>query len=458
MKLKTRQQITSKLTCYAVLTFLLSANVTLCVDRRTNNHQLNQDVPSESSDTNIDSSDPSAYDQSIPTDSRDEEGSLPSATEISVIRLNDTSVVLRWDFSESHQERLQYFKIQYKSTRKGAEWKTDNREIPPTTRAYQINGLRPGNFLFTVVAVYDNDDNVHSRNHKYKLRARSKIKAEELPEQTAPKIFWQEAKYDFFRFKWNYLPKEKDTPYFGYLVFYRSAHTVTDFTIYNTLDENVEIAEVESDTPYEAKVVAYNQVSVSEFSETITIKTEPKPNSTVSTTSTTVPSTVMTTTTTTTTTIAPITFKKPWISSNNEEIKSTSIAPAERTTTMKPIIINGPIQTNSTTINPVYRSLTSFIDLILGDQSDTILIVRYMLLVLLPIVFIALALTCLMSRHRVDKESPPSTTDNSMQFHLEINGYFKNSFPGVERDYPSIENHNGHHGFVNTQPHIDDFA
>lgn len=462
------QQPAFKATCCLIL-LTIYLNAVQCIDRKNNNH----DTQSDNQDNNSDATD-SSYDQSGSPESPDDNGetsSLPPPHYLSVIRLNDTSVVLRWEIPDAYQDRLQFFKIQYKYSRKNSEWRTENREIPATTRAYQINGLRPGNFFFIVIAVYDNDDNVPSEPFKYRLRARSKLSADDMPEMKAPVIHWKEAKSDYFRFKWTYVPKVKDMEYFGYLVYYRSAHVVSDFTIYNTLDENVEIAEVEPNTPYEAKVVAYNQNGISEFSDTITIKTEPRPNSTAEaiTTTTTLPSA---TSTITTTTKRPLPSSSSRPSSNYESISTSTMAPPSVTTTserysttmsptgqttQKPIII-GPTHT-STTTNSTFQSYMSMIEQILRDQSDTTLIIRYLLLVLLPIVFIVLVLICLLSRHRGNhKSSPPSSTDESMQFDLEINGYFKNSFPGVEKEYSSVTNHSAHHGFVNNHPHISEFA
>ena len=431
----------------------------------------------ESQDSNSDSSDTPRFDSSNGDSETDETGLMPP-NELSVIRLNDTSVVLRWDFNENLQSNLQFFKVQYKSTKKGTqEWKTDNREIVPSTRAYQINGLRPGNHLFCVTAVYDNDDSIPSQPLKYRLRARSKISPDEMPELTAPNITWTEAKHDYFRFKWKYTPKMKDMPYYGFLVYYRSAHTMTDFTIYNTLDENVEIAEVEPETPYEAKVVAYNQQGISEFSETITIKTEPMPNSTDSTSGHAETTSVPTTTTTMLTTVAPTSIPIASISTTTRKplFPSDSSSPRpydSKTTTQKPNVITSsppPNTQTSQSSNSPYQLFLSMIDLILEDKGDSMLVVRYLLIVMLPIVFVVLVLVCLLSRHRGNKDSQASSsTDGSMQFDLEINGYFKNSFPSVEKEqYSSVNDarhhhhHNQaatHHGFINNHPSINDFA
>ena len=457
---------------------LFSSDLAQTTDSSTYTQDNIKDNQSPSQDSNLDSSDrTSSYDLSSSPDVRDEEsgesGSLPPPNELSVIRLNDTSVVLRWEFPESAQEHLQFFKIQYRPTRtKESNWKTEMAEILPTIRAYQINGLRPGNFQFIVSAVYDNDDNVPSTPPlKYRIRAKSKIKPEEMPEMKAPQIYWWEAKHDYFRFKWKYEPKEQDHDIFGYLVYYRSAHIVSDYFIYNTMDSNVEVADVEPDTPYEAKVVAYNTVGVSEFSDTITIRTETQPNSTASTVPTNQPPSSVSTSTIppmppTTTTRRPLTVS--WPPNSRDTFTSTqapfdghpTVGPKFNISTSPPGIIES--SNSSNTMKEVYRSFIKSFNAVIGDQSDAMLIIRYLLLVLLPIIFIISVLTCLVKGPKLSKkqaESTPSTTDNSMQFHLEINGYFKNSFPGVDKEYSSVTGHDEvHPGFVNNHPHSDEFA
>lgn len=453
---RNRHSICALINCYSLIVLLLLPNLCRCNGRMNDRGHLRiqQDIPSRDIQeaSPQDNADQSSYESTGSSDLR--EDGLPAPNELSVIRLNDTSVVLRWDFPQESQEHLQFFKVQYKSTRKNTEWKTDNQEISTTTRAYQINGLKPGNFYFSVIAVYDNDDNVPSAHFKYKIRARSKIRAEEMPEMKAPVIYWTEAKPDFFRFKWKYEPKGNDTEYYGFLVYYRSAHAVSDFTIYNTLEASVEIAEVDPDTPYEAKVVAYNTVGVSEFSDTITIRTMPRQNSSTTAPNVTTPSSMYEPTTTssllstsTSTTSRPIVYR-PSTHGPVTTVLNTSLV------TSKPTI--SPPAHNTTNL---YQSFISIFEPIFDDQSDSMLIVRYLLLVLLPVLFIVLILIFLTRPNKSKKDSsPPSSTDESMQFHLEINGYFKNSFPGVEEEYPSIANSKVHNGFVNNHPHIDDFA
>lgn len=466
--------------------------------RNTNNYRHYQETSGDTADPaggqNQSSSDQSSDESTGSSDWPEDRPPAPS--ELSVIRINDTSVVLRWEFPEESQDHLQWFKVQYRSTSKKSVnngWTTDPQEVPSTTRAYQINGLRPGNFLFSVIAVYDNDDNVLSKPLKFRIRAKSKIWPGEMPEMTAPHIYWTQPDVDYFRFKWKYDPKFNDTEYFGFLVYYRSAHIVSDFTIYNTMDTSVEIAELEPDTPYEAKVVAYNMVAVSEFSETICIRTKPKSSTGAPSSdsidnaapqastqapldaapaTTQAPSTTTTTTTTqaTTTTLSLNTFIPPLIpTSTTRRPNSFPSIPTSypgsvgtnqqhkgnntQSTTAPPHQPAGP--SNST--SNFYQSIYAVFEPILTDQSDAMLIVRYLLLLLLPLLFIITVLIFLIRPHKaVDKKSPSeaSSSNGSMNFDLEINGYFKNSFPGVEKDYQVCLN--VHNGFVNNHPHIDD--
>lgn len=359
----------------------------------------------------------------------------PEPEQLSVVRLNDTSIVLKWEISESANDNLQFFKIQYISTKKSENWKTDNREIPPHSRAHQINGLRPGSYLLTVVAVYDNDDNIPSNKIKYRLKASSKLLPSELPEMKAPEFYHKIAEFDNIRFKWRYTPKEADVLDVGYLVYYRSAHVVGDFLIHATLDESVEIAEVEPDTPYEAKVVAYNKYTVSNFSETVTVKTPSHPNAT-STAALPAPTTSGT----------PTLYTTPKHVMNELDLQTTPtpmgaekspVEPEYSTTTLKPILVTPPptFKNPPVTLLSTNQTLSSFLETLLGDPSDTMTAIRYSLLVFLLIILVASVALCISSCCQSRKHSARAAPDGSMQLDLEINCLFKNSFPGVEKEY-----------------------
>lgn len=405
-------------------------------------------VNSDSQESNFESSPPSATGSKFRDDG--EAAIYQAPSDLEVVRLNDTSVVLKWDLPFLSAEHLQFFKIQYKSTRKEAVWKTDIRDIPPTTKAYQINGLRPGNYFFIVYAVYDNDDNVASDQFKFRLRARSKIPNDQMPEQKAPQIFWSEAEYDYFRFKWKYNVREQDMPSFGYLVYYRSAHAVTDFVIYNTIEESVEIAYLEPETPYEAKVVAYNSHAVSEFSDTIRIKTKPKSNSTTTTA-------IPTTASVTLPYMIISTTKKPYetgtisYSADSKNVSDSESRTSDSSITNSPSIpprippsvnfikpSSGRVPSvglfsNQTSTN-IGQSIPVFIDKIFWSQDEPFVAARYVLYILLALLFFTLILLCWINfyQRQNQKRCSPTSSRQSMQFDLEINCYFKNSFPGVE--------------------------
>lgn len=409
------------------------------------------------------------------------EAHLSPPIELEAIRLNNTSVVLKWNIAYAAQDQLQFFKILHKSTRKGAQWKTEPKEIAPSARATQINGLRPGNYFFTVSAVYSNDDNVSSEQLKFQLRAGSKIPADQMPEQTAPKIYWSFAESDYFRFKWTYKPKEEDFNYHGFLVYFRTTHAVVDFTIHATFDNGVEITDVEPETPYEAKVVAYNQHTVSEFSDLIRITTLAKSNATTTASppqlATTVASVAQPASTsgpgpssTTSTTRAPSASSAPQpagpalVELDQQSTNSSKLVQQHQKPANTSLIINQvtPINhnhNNATSTSPrgTFHSLYSIIELVFGQQtSDFTLAIRYSLLILLPLSCILSTTVCLISCHRRNKDKSPPATPESMQFDLEINSYFKNSFPGVEKEFSTVITH--HQGFVNNHPSIDDFT
>lgn len=521
---------------------------------------------------------------------QDEGGALlfKAPESLAVVRLDDTSVVLKWDINYSSQNHLQFFRIQFKPTKQGSTFTTIQRDIPPTTKAYQINGLKPGAYFFVVNAVYDNDDNFPSVQFKYRLKAKSKIPGAKLPEQKAPEIFWSEASYDYFRFKWRYNAKDADLDDLGYLVYYRSAHAVTDFSIYSTNEENVEIAMLEPETPYEAKVLAYNNEGVSEFSELIKIKTKPKSaltnkpatsnnnNTTLMTTTTNEnqnalnesslsshraadrPSSIINSSvnvdpsdTPASSDMTNVTNMTPPISHNNTANKQTidTNAHLKIHNSPPPDLIkhaNSPdtISTNNNNKSPdgnnlvlsktqltitttqithnkksldnnnsnelltnnnnnnhnnssqqsfSWETLSTFFSSILWAQEEKYKLVRLTLIGLSILLFITSIILCSLTncqQHQHQKstcknkrtQSPSSNnTNESMQFDLEINCYFKNSFPGVENEVdeyppplpppppacpgqqangglaPGYPSH-AHHGFVNNHANINEFA
>lgn len=352
-------------------------------------------------------------------------------TDIEFVRINDTSVVLRWEIAYSAHAQLQFFKLQYKPTKKeSSAWRTDSREIPATTRAYQVNGLRPGNYFFIISAVYDNDDNIPSEQVKYKLRAGKNIPSSEWPEMKAPIIHWSEAKQDYIRFKWIYKFKDADINYYGYLVYYRSAHAVTDFTIYNTLDENVELAELELDTPYEAKVVAYNQHTVSEFSSLVTVRTTNTSSSKPSlTTTTTIPTTPLPPTTTTVTSSSSTT--------TTTTTTTTTRRPSSMTTTVSP---KNPINEEVS----MFTTITNFYEYLKEKNreynmrspaipSPEVVLVPFFSILVIGLFIASCIISC---RNKASSSSSSSSVQSSdisdTKFDFEIN-FFTNSFPGVEK-------------------------
>lgn len=395
--------------------------------------------------------------------------------QLSVIRLNDKSVVLRWEIAQDHitTDSLKYFKAQYKSTKKPNDtWITDSRDIPPSVKAVQIDRLKPGNYNFVVVAVYDNDDSRQSRPFKYRLKSSSKIPTHELPNQEAPRIFWSQAFPDQIRFRWNYTISERDlsSGVFGFMVYYKSAYSISDWSIYITTDESVEIAELEPETLYEAKVLAYNEVGVSEFSEVFKLKTlPPKSESsheqpTVTTTMATVEdelhSVISAAAAAATTTTIPPSINKEYVNKQitgstvtqapNDSITkgpmvgSTTTTPTTTTTTTStttsaPIIITQITSPRPSIKFEINTSELSWINILTWNDTP---VIRYSLCVIILILFI---LFLMMNCHQRRKEADPSAN----QPDLEFNGLFQNSFPTS-----SAHNHhhvpNYYHSYVET--------
>lgn len=451
-----------------------------------NNRDSNYSSPSTSSSDSSDSNPNETSVLSTDDDSITEDTQANyKPTDLTVVRLSNQSVVLRWDLPPELPDNLQFFKIQYKKASKSHEWMTEGKEIQPFLRAYQLNGLKPGNYIFVVISVVG-EDNFPSDLFKYRLKASSKISPDDLPNQEPPTIFWHEEEHDLIRFKWRYKVKDRDLSNFGFLVYYRAAHQVSEFYIHNTVDENVEIADVDPDTPYEAKVVAYNDVGVSEFSKIISVKTKSKTNDTTVAGATT-PSTPVTEdsvawmTAISTSTITTSTTTKPSV--DPSEKLSPVKSEEERVKTVKPTpeidlsnhkhpsysIVTKPIKTNvltfngsnsttSTTINSAFEwYIYSVFDTLHLDRSDSSAVIKSSLIItIIPLVLIIFAI-CLIPCQRRKQKSPPSSPNDSM-LEIEINGYFKNSFPGVEKEYSVLSTQDAHHGFVNNHPHINDFT
>lgn len=490
-----------KITLLIILPLVISTS-SLCKSQRA---QPKSGPDLSGSDSNPSSDEPGpSHDQnestnynsdSSPDSDRDTNPFLLPPSSLEAVRINDTSIVLRWELPYYSVEHLQFYKIQYKSSKRNSVWKTDPHEIPPIARAHQIYGLRPGSYFFVVSAVYNNDDNRPSSQFKYKLIAKSKIPADKFPEQKAPQIYWHETETDYFRFKWKYDVKEQDIPNYGFLVYYRSAHAVTDFVIHNTLEESVEIAELEPETPYEAKVIAYNDVGVSEFSDIISIKTKPRANltTTTATSTTTTPSppeasTISSFSTLTpsgsdlSSTISPVKDidRSFSVNSNTSTTRDetigdkysridTTLSIHRPITPVKPLITQTQTQTNLDSYKPITErtsnhtgldSISSSIDLILWGQDEKSVVLRYVLYVLIILLFLTTIVLCWIGcQQRKQTSSPPSSTNESMQFDVEINCYFKNSFPGVDTDdyLSNGTQYSSQHCFINNHPNIEEF-
>lgn len=88
-----------------------------------------------------------------------------------VSRSNDESVVVRWTVPNNSGLKIIFFKVQYRElgpanssdgVQKGraARWKTNNSDIAPNIRSFEVTGLKPDYlYKFRIAAVYSNNDN-----------------------------------------------------------------------------------------------------------------------------------------------------------------------------------------------------------------------------------------------------------------------------------------------------------
>lgn len=93
-----------------------------------------------------------------------------------ILRINDESVMVRWNVPHNTGLPIQFFKVQYRelgpaaqhnfhNRSRGSRWKTTNADIAPNIKVYEVNNLKPDHiYKFRIAAVYSNNDNKLSNN------------------------------------------------------------------------------------------------------------------------------------------------------------------------------------------------------------------------------------------------------------------------------------------------------
>ncbi|XP_039437138.1 interference hedgehog-like isoform X3 [Culex pipiens pallens] len=196
-----------------------------------------------------------------------------------ITRLSDESVMVRWSVPSSDGLPIQFFKVQYRMlgdpTRNitRTQWMTENEDIPPYTRSYEVNGLKSDHFYrFRIVAVYSNNDNkegaASGKFHLQRLGPKNHLLAPTLTRiepvsQHAILLHWQ-------------FPHHLPHPIDGFYAYYRAATTAGEYskaTVDTPTVRHFKIDHLEPGTAYEFKLQSFTAAAASDFSAILTGKT-----------------------------------------------------------------------------------------------------------------------------------------------------------------------------------------
>ncbi|KAL1489869.1 hypothetical protein ABEB36_013797 [Hypothenemus hampei] len=196
-----------------------------------------------------------------------------------ISRVNDETVVVRWNVTSNNGLAIQFFKVQYKE--KGSkEWNTANTDIAPRITAYEITGLKSEHvYKFRVAAVYSNNDwKMSPTSQKFHLRRLDFDEKNPLPvclitnmetvNHTSIKVYWLCPPYnvtiDGFYINYNIATRAGD----DYMISTVEGADVRDYVI-NYL---------QPETSYDIKLQSFNQKLASEFSPLMKGRTGGKQN------------------------------------------------------------------------------------------------------------------------------------------------------------------------------------
>ncbi|XP_062559047.1 interference hedgehog-like isoform X2 [Armigeres subalbatus] len=195
-----------------------------------------------------------------------------------ITRLSDESVMVRWSVPPSDGLPIQFFKVQYRMlgdpSRNIArtQWMTENEDIAPYTRSYEVNGLKSDHsYRFRIVAVYSNNDNKEgAASGKFHLQRGIKsillaptLTRTEAVSQHAIVLHWQ-------------FPQHLPQPIEGFYVYYRPATTAGEYskaTVDTPTARHFKIDHLEPGTSYEFKLQSFTAAAASDFSAIWTGKT-----------------------------------------------------------------------------------------------------------------------------------------------------------------------------------------
>lgn len=199
-----------------------------------------------------------------------------------ITRLSDESVMVRWSVPSSDGLPIRFFKVQYRMigdpSRNIArtQWMTENDDISPFTRSYEVNGLKSDHFYrFRIVAVYSNNDNKEgAASGKFHLQRGSQLGPKNhllAPTLTRTESVSQHA----IVLHWQF-PQHLPQPIDGFYVYYRPATTAGEYskaTVDTPTARHFKIDHLEPGTSYEFKLQSFTAAAASDFSSIWTGKT-----------------------------------------------------------------------------------------------------------------------------------------------------------------------------------------
>ncbi|XP_055632499.1 interference hedgehog-like isoform X2 [Toxorhynchites rutilus septentrionalis] len=200
-----------------------------------------------------------------------------------ITRLSDESVMVRWSVPSSDGLPIQFFKVQYRTLGDPSkniprtQWMTENEDIPPYTRSYEVNGLKSDHFYrFRIVAVYSNNDNKEgAASGKFHLQRGSQLglTKNHLLAPTLTRI--ESASQHAIVLHWQF-PQHLPHPIDGFYAYYRPATTAGEYskaTVDTPTARHFKIDHLEPGTAYEFKLQSFTAAAASDFSAILTGKT-----------------------------------------------------------------------------------------------------------------------------------------------------------------------------------------
>ncbi|XP_058055756.1 interference hedgehog-like [Anopheles bellator] len=200
-----------------------------------------------------------------------------------ITRLSDESVMVRWSVPSSDGLPIQFFKVQYRMLGDPSknvartQWMTENEDIPPYTRSYEVNNLKSDHlYRFRIVAVYSNNDNKEgAASGKFHLQRGSQLGLTKnhllAPTLTRIEPVSQQAVILHWQF-----PLHLPHPIDGFYAYYRAATTAGEYskaTVDSSTARHFKIDHLEPGTAYEFKLQSFTAAAASDFSAILTGRT-----------------------------------------------------------------------------------------------------------------------------------------------------------------------------------------